>query len=55
MIGYQYKGHKFTTTDPYELAGEMMEIDDAPEGDEALCDQYFQRAEALIRQTRILR
>lgn len=55
MIGYKYKGHTCTTDDPYELAGEMMEIDKAPTGDEALNDLYFQKAEALIRQARILR
>lgn len=45
-----YNGKRVpNTTDPYELAGEMMEVDCVAEGDEMLADLYFQKAERLIK------
>lgn len=44
-----YKGKEIPDMDdPYELAGELMSLDNQPEGDEQLTEEYFQLAERLI-------
>lgn len=48
-----YRGHKIPDTDdPYELAGELMNIDNVPpdQTDESVVDFYFMKAEKLIKQ-----
>lgn len=48
-----YLGHSLpSTTDPYELAGELMNIDDIEEGNDQLADLYFQKAESIIKKAR---